>query len=429
MATVKELIVHLRSTAEHVTQDAFINDEHKRIIIKAGRRGGKTVGIAKRAVKRFLKGRRQLYGAPTIEQVDAFWFEVCKALAEPIAAGVYKKNESDHTIEVPNTKQRIKAKTAWNADTWRGDYGDDVYLDEYQLMQEDAWDNAIAPMLLDNNGDAVFIFTPPSLSSTGTSRARDPRHASKLFQTAKADTSGRWATYHFTSHDNPFISQEALGDITKDMTMEAYRREILAQDDDIQLSWLVYSPFNSLVCKIPRFPIPQTWLIYSGHDFGSANPAALFVAQDPATSFFYAFKEYLPGTRATDKQVDDFKELTKGYNVIKRVGGNHAEQDSRQNYTSHGWPITEPKINRVKEQVDRVRDLMSLNKLYVFEDLKNYLSELANCLWILDKDNQPTNEIADEKKYHLSACARYLLSDFTPETVIKPQNRITTSIR
>jgi hypothetical protein len=276
-------------------------------------------------------------------------------------------------------------------------------------------------MLLDNDGNAVFIFTPPSLSSSGISKARDPRHASKLFAQAKADTTGRWSTYQATSHDNPFISHEALADITKDMTMDAYRREIMAQDDEIQDSWLVY-PFNDRVCKIARFPIPKNWLIYSGHDFGSANPAALFVAQDPGTAFFYAFREYLPGARATDKQVEDWKLLTDGYNVIKRVGGNHQEEDSRHERTMHGWPITEPKIsgaNSVKMQVDRVRDLMSLNKLYVFDDLTYYLTEIANCLWKLDEQNKPMNEIENEKIYHLSACARYLLSDFTPETVIK----------
>lgn len=417
----REYTVHLRSSVQHPIQDAFVHDGHKRIDIKAGRRAGKTIGIAKRAVLRFLKGRRQLYGAPTIEQVDAFWFEVCRSLAEPIAAGIYKKNEAEHSIELAGTKQRIRAKTAWNAETWRGDYGDDVYLDEYQLMDETAWPTVIAPMLLDNNGDAVFVFTPPSLASVGVSKARDPRHASKMFNEAKADTTGRWATYHFTSHDNPFISHEALAEITKDMTMDAYRREIMAQDDEIQDSWLVY-PFNSVVCKIARFPIPKTWLVYSGHDFGSANPAALFVAQDPATGFFYAFREYLPGARATDRQVEDWKLLTDGYTVIKRVGGSHQEDSSRQNYTAHGWPITEPKIsgsNAVKAQVDRVRDLMTLNKLYVFSDLTYYLTELANCLWKLDEQNKPINEVKDEAKYHLSACARYLLSEFTPETVAR----------
>jgi len=40
--------------------------------------------------------------------------------------------------------------------------------------------------------------------------------------------------------------------------------------------------------------------------------------------------------------------------------------------------------------------MMTLNKVFVFEDLTNYLSELANCLWKLDEENKPTNDIADE---------------------------------
>jgi len=42
-------------------------------------------------------------------------------------------------------------------------------------------------MLLDNNGDAVFIYTPPSLITAGISKARDPRHAARLFKKAKEE--------------------------------------------------------------------------------------------------------------------------------------------------------------------------------------------------------------------------------------------------
>jgi hypothetical protein len=375
----------------------------------------------------FLAGKRVLYAAPTGEQTDRFWFEVKRALQEAITAGVFKINETERFIELPRTEQRIKAKTAWNANTLRGDYADLLIMDEWQLVSEDAWDEVGAPMLLDNNGDAVFIYTPPSLSGSGISRARDPRHAAKMFAIAKADSSGRWETFTFTSHDNPFISTEALSEITKDMTLDAYRKEILAQDEEIQQTWLVY-PFNSLVCKISRFPIPNNWHIYSGHDFGSANPAALFFAVDPGSGFKYAFREYLPGGKSTAQHVEDFKDIItipetkhekepKFYTIIKRTGGSHQEEDSRSNYTAHGWPIAAPNITHVKEQVDRVRDMMRLNKVFVFEDLKNYLDELSNCLWILDENNKPTNEIADEKRYHLCACARYILSEFRPETV------------
>jgi len=140
----------------HDQQQAFIDSAAKRIIVRAGRRGGKTVGIAIRAVRAFLEGQRVLYAAPTQDQVDAFWYEVKRSLIEPITAGVYYKNESLHIVEVPMTKQRIRAKTAWNADTLRGDYADLLILDEYQLMDEQVWNSVGAPMLFDNDGTARF---------------------------------------------------------------------------------------------------------------------------------------------------------------------------------------------------------------------------------------------------------------------------------
>lgn len=87
-------------------------------------------------------------------------------------------------------------------------------------------------MLLDHDGDAVFIYTPPSLRSRSVSKARDPQHAAKMFSLAKNDKSGRWEAFHFTSHDNPHISTAALAEITKDMSGLAYRQEIEAEDVD-----------------------------------------------------------------------------------------------------------------------------------------------------------------------------------------------------
>jgi len=216
----------------HDKQLEFIESPAKRKIVRAGRRGGKTVGMAILAVEKYLEGRRVLYAAPTQDQIDRFWTEVTKALFEPIEAGVYYKNETKHIIELRGTEQRIRAKTAWNSQTLRGDYADLLILDEFQLMDETAWGEVGAPMLLDNNGDAAFIYTPPSLRSRGTTKARDPRHAAKMWKRAKEDTSGRWEAFHFTSHDNPHISKEALDEITQDMSILAIRQEIDAEDID-----------------------------------------------------------------------------------------------------------------------------------------------------------------------------------------------------
>lgn len=403
----------------HLKQQEIVDSQAKRKIIRAGRRGGKTVIAAFIAVDAFLAGRRVLYGTPTTEQLETFWREVKRALEEPIRGGVLDKNETLHTIERPGTLNSIRAKTCWNADTLRGDYADELILDEYQLMNEDTWGVVGAPMLLDNNGDAMFIYTPPSLHTKSVTKARDPLHAAKMFRKAQEDKTGRWKTFHFSSKENPYISEEALGDIVGDMSQVSYKQEILAEDD-IEAAWkgLIYKTFKQETCIIPRFPIHTNWLVYSGHDFGGGNPAALFTAQDPATGFFYHFHEYVPGGgRSTSEHVEAFKEITKNLNVIKRVGGNwNTEDEIRQGYTAHGWHIQAPKLRNVAPQIDKVIGLHELNKVFVFEDMYNYLYEKANFSWKLDNENQPTRDIQDEQKYHLMSCERYSLSDFTPET-------------
>ena len=83
-------------------------------------------------------------------------------------------------------------------------------------------------MLLDNNGNATFGYTPPSLRTRSQSRARDKMHAAKMFK--RAIDNDRWLALHFTSHDNPYLPREGLVEIEEDMTALNYRMEIMAED-------------------------------------------------------------------------------------------------------------------------------------------------------------------------------------------------------
>jgi len=64
---------------------------------------------------------------------------------------------------------------------------------------------------------------------------------------------------------------------------------------------------------------------------------------------------------------------------------------------------------------------MEHNRLFISNDCLGVLVQIANCMWVIDQDNQPTNDIRDEKKHHLLAALRYIGSDFTPEALIGDQ--------
>jgi hypothetical protein len=225
-------------------QEKFIRPAFKRKIIKAGRRFGKTIGVSIWNVEQFCDGYRCLYAVPVADQLEAFWLEVREALAPGIESGLLVKNETEHLIEWssdvirrldPEVRKkylnnRIRGKTAYNADTLRGDYADRLTLDEVQLMNEDAWQKVGAPMLMQNNGDVIFCFTPPSLRSRSASKATDKQWATKFYREHLEDP--RWLCCHFTSYDNPTLSAEGIAQVTKDMTRLAIRQEIMAEEVD-----------------------------------------------------------------------------------------------------------------------------------------------------------------------------------------------------
>lgn len=264
----------------HGKQIEFLRSSAKRKVIRAGRRGGKTYGAAIYAVEKFLSGKRVLYATPTQEQVDRFWYLVCESLREPIEQGIFYKNETKHLIELPGTEQRIRAKTAWNADTLRGDFADELILDEFQLMNEDTWGVVGAPMLMDNNGNAIFIYTPPSLQSRSVTKANDPQHAAKLFKKADSDTTGRWQAFHFSTYDNPYIDKAVIDDLANDMSSIAYRMEIMAEDID-EAPGALWKRTNIEKYRVDKSPQLKRIVVAidpSGSDKTTSDEAGIIIA-------------------------------------------------------------------------------------------------------------------------------------------------------
>jgi len=202
----------------HDAQAAIMQHPAKRKVICAGRRFGKTHMAAAEGVARAMVGRRVLFASPTQDQVDTFW-DLSKDWLRPlIERKLVYKNESKRIMALNWCGGRIKAKTAWNAETMKGDYGDFIVLDEYAQMAPEVWDYVVSPMMADTDGDTWFISTPVLRN-----------HFFQLYQKAVGDDTGRWAAFHAVTHDNPHLSPEAVAELTSDMGEDAYRQEILAE--------------------------------------------------------------------------------------------------------------------------------------------------------------------------------------------------------
>lgn len=229
-----------------------------------------------------------------------------------------------------------------------------------------------------------------------------------------------YSVVQFDSILNPMFSKEEWERAKR--SMPAWKFDLFYRGRYARPAGLIYDSFNEALCKIKRFPISSSWPRYIGHDFGPIHTSALWYAQDPTTGYLYLYRTYLSQEKTTAAaHVEKWKELSAGETIRKRVGGavGSADEGWREAYSLAGCSIQEPLVRDVEVGIDRVYGWHKTNRLFVFEDLLDYLSEKMSYSRKLDEDYLPTEEIKDKSRFHLMDGERYILSDFTPVDVVK----------
>lgn len=291
-----------------------------------------------------------------------------------------------------------------------------AWLDEagHDSFKREAWEAAQRRLSL-NQGRALFTTT---LYNWGW---------------LKNEVYDRWvngdkdySVIQFDSIDNPKFPKE---EYEREMrTLPKWKFDMFYRGIYTRPAGIIYDCFNPIVCKLTRFEmdkrIQKDWPRYVGHDFGPIHTSALWYAQEPLTGYMYLYRTYKSHEKTTaPAHVAKWKELSGDEPIVRRVGGavGSADEGWRQAYEAAGWSISEPTIKDVEVGIDRVYAWHKTDRLFVADDLYDYLDEKMSYSRKLDSKYQPIeNEIKDKATYHLMDGERYILSDFQPvETAIK----------
>lgn len=212
----------------HPGQQAILNSSALYKVVTAGRRFGKTFIAAILCIIEGLKETNDrghtldtdaevMYMAPTFEQAKGIFWPVLKRLAAPVTAKIHE-NTGVLTL-INGVRIRLKGMDA--PDRARGFKLRFAVLDEYADMHAGAWDAIIQPALMDVEGGALFIGTP-----------KGKNHFYELFVHAlkgERDEDGflEWEAFKFSSRDNPFLTDKALGRMYNN---ERYSTDLLRQE-------------------------------------------------------------------------------------------------------------------------------------------------------------------------------------------------------
>jgi hypothetical protein len=168
-------------------------------LIRAGRKFGKSTLAEFRCIKKLgTPNSRVWFCGPTYRQSKLIAWEDFKRLI-PREALAKKPNETDLIITLKNGSQ-LFVMGSDNPDSLRGPAPDHVALEEFAMMQPEAWHEVIRPNLMPKKGTADFISTP-----RGYNWMKDLEDAA-----LKPENSDEWAVFHYTVYDNPHIDEAEI---------------------------------------------------------------------------------------------------------------------------------------------------------------------------------------------------------------------------
>jgi len=198
-------------------QQEVWNHPAKNHVIVAGRRCGKSEFVVLqmlfRALTDGLDGSR-FYVAPTAGQArDAVWSKFLK-----LGQGVISKSHINNLEITLVNGQSIVLKGADRPETMRGVKLADVAIDEYADMKPYVLEEILMPAMTDLDAPLTIIGSPMGRN-----------HFYDLYQSIElGEEDEEWASWHFTSYDNPMLNLNSIAKRKKKMSSHAFRQEFMA---------------------------------------------------------------------------------------------------------------------------------------------------------------------------------------------------------
>lgn len=153
------------------------------------------------------------YVSPTFKQGRENLWNVCMDMGQGII-----KNTRQNEGEIVLTNDRIiRFKGMDDPDSLRGVGLSYCVLDEYAFMKPEGWEYIILPALMRAEGGALFIGTPDGKN-----------HFYDMYQYAERADDPEWKSWHFSSVDNPHLTENEIEAMKKRLSIEALKQELYA---------------------------------------------------------------------------------------------------------------------------------------------------------------------------------------------------------
>ena len=265
LAEAKRLQQYL--VTPHPSQVPIIEADERFLVVCAGRRFGKTKIAAKIAIRECRQpGKVVWWVANTYKNVVRGYREVLRQ----IPPGVLTKTPPPASVAASGRLvlnfpggTRFEFYSGENPDAMAGEGVDFVIVDEAALQREIVWTQTIRPTLMDRNGGAMLISTPRGRNWFYNlyNRGQDPEYPD-------------WASWRFTTADNPYIDEDEVEEMAKTLPAIMYEQEVLAEF--VSDAGSVFRVKPDVV--VPELVTPAGHHVYLGIDLAKHRDFTVFTA-------------------------------------------------------------------------------------------------------------------------------------------------------
>ena len=184
-------------------------------VVAAGRRTGKSRLAAYLLIVNALQTDRGhvFYVAPTQGQARDIMWQTLLEVGHPVIQGSHVNNLQIRLINGAT----ISLKGADRPETMRGVSLKYLVMDEYADMKTEVWEQILRPALADQKGQALFIGTPMGRN-----------HFYDLYLYGDKGDDESFASFHYTSFDNPILDAGEIEAAKRSMSSFAFRQEFMA---------------------------------------------------------------------------------------------------------------------------------------------------------------------------------------------------------
>lgn len=369
----------------------------KRIILFIGGTGtGKTwLGARWIILKALQNSGEYLLISPSLKLMKrTLWKEVRKVLKDWEIP--FEKNEQDMIITLLNGS-RLYGIPADNPDRMEGVHAKGAIFDEAGQVDKREVFQVAYRRLRFHNGQLLITTTPYRWNWLKELYDR-AKEGDRDVELVSAKT---W--------ENPYYPKEEIERAKKEHPSWYFR--MFYGGEFTKPYGLIYPDYET----VEPFEIPEHWYKVRGLDFGYNNPTAvIWLAQDPKTQIWYAYREF----KRSGMTLDELYEVLKEENIIT-----YADPELRQGLETlrkRGLNIR-PAKKEVLAGIAFVQGLFKQKKLKIFETLTQTIEELNSYSWELDANEKPTDK-PRKVNDHLMDALRYALFTYSPpaKTFVKP---------